>query len=175
MPPRYGAIVDALGRPLKADEITAINALAVSEWTDWLDGARELPYRVALSRVRALVPQVLPDVPSEAVLTSCFGLKAGDARKLRKEFWDDRAKRLSFLKQAVKSVKLTYSAAGVTYEVVEVADYLVADLEEKEEKARQILGTAFVPLIKKSARPAPGAYDWAIEKKVRATILTLLG
>jgi len=174
MPPKYTAIVDALGRSLTPQEMDAINALAVAEWTGWLDGQFEIPYKTALARIRALVPKPLPDVPSEAVLTSCFGLKTADARRLRREFWDDRTKRLAMLKQSVQKVKLTYTTGGSTFEVVEVADYLVDDLEEKEEKARHTLGTNFVPLIRKSPRPGPGAYDWAIEQAVRATILALL-
>jgi hypothetical protein len=171
--PSFGALEEALGRSLTATEMDKVKALAVQDWTGWLDGAEVLPYEVALARMRMLVPGLLPDVPTEAVLTACFGLNAALARKLRREFIGERPRRLQLLKNALKG-KDTEQRGGLDYVIVEIPDYLSADLDERAEKAAQQMQASFVSPTKRYPRPRPGFYDWAIEKDTLAKIKTLL-
>jgi hypothetical protein len=169
----FVALEEALGRVLTAAEIDRVKTLASEDWMNWLDKGERLPYGVALARMRMLVPEILPDVPSEAVLTACFGLGQSEARRLRREFIGDRARRLDLLKKALKT-KDTEERGGLDYAVVEVPDYLSADLEERAEKAAKEMGGDFISPTKRYPRPRPGFYNWAIEKNALATIKKLL-
>jgi len=169
----FVALEEALGRSLTSAEIDKVKNIAAEDWTNWLDNSEALPYEVALARMRMLVPGILPDVPSEAVLTACFGLNANLARKLRREFIGDRARRLDLLKKALKT-KDTEERSGLEYAIVEVPDYLSADLEERAEKAAQQMGNSFVSPAKRYPRPRPGLFTWAIEKQTLGVIKTLL-
>lgn len=169
----FVALEEALGRELSAAEVDQVKALAAKDWSNWLDKGEAVPYDIALTRMRMLVPSLLPDVPTEAVLTACFALGPNLARRLRREFIGDRARRLDLLKRALKA-KDREEKGGLEYAIVEVADYLSADLDERAEKASQDMGGDFVSPVKRTTRPRPGFYTWAIETNTLAAIRKLL-
>jgi len=175
---KRNALEQAVGSDLAPDWEKRVDALAVEEWRDWL-GGEEVPYDIAILRLRALLQEsLLPDVPTEAVLNTCFGLTQTQAKKARKEILTDVGRRYAKLKKALQSpVKETAKFVGRKVHRYAIEDFLEQDLLERSEKVEADFKRQRLPYQapeKVRGHPRAGWDFWDIESRLVGGLLRIL-
>jgi hypothetical protein len=176
--PKRNALEQAVGPGLVAGWEKRIEALAIRDWQSWLEGD-EVPYEVAILRLRALLDEgLLPDVPTEAVLNTCFGLSAAHSKKARKEILTDIGRRYSKLKKSLQNpVKQTSMFVTRKVHRYEIEDFLEADLLERSEKVEADFKRQRLPYKapeKVRGHPRAGWDFWDIESRLVGGLLKIL-
>jgi len=176
---KRNALEQAVGPALATDWEKRVDALATRDWRAWLEG-EDVPYEIALRRLRLLLDDgVLPEVPTEAVFNTCFGLSAAHSKKARKEILlVDTARRYRKLKKALQSpVKETEKFLNRKVHRYEIEDFLEADLLERSEKVEADFKRQRLPYKapdKIRGHPRPGWDYWDVESRLVGGLLAIL-
>jgi hypothetical protein len=176
---KRNALEQAVGPVLANDWQKRVDDLAIRDWGAWLEG-EDVPYEVALNRLRLLLEDgVLPEVPTEAVFNTCFGLSASLSKKARKEILLlDTPRRYRKLKKALQSpVKETEKFLGRKVHRYEIEDFLEADLNERSEKVEADFKRQRLPYKapeKVRGHPRPGWDYWDVESRLVGGLLVIL-
>ncbi len=175
---KRNALEQAVGPALASDWAKRVDELATRDWHSWLEG-EDVPYEVALKRLRLLLDDGVPDVPTEAVLNTCFGLSPAHSKRARKEILlADTPRRYRKLKTALQHpAKEIEKFLGRKAHRYEVEDYLEPDLLERSEKVEADFKRQRLPYKapeKVRGHPRPGWDYWDIESRLVSGLLAIL-
>jgi hypothetical protein len=152
-----------------------VDALARDDWTDWLEGTQEVPYEVARYRLRKLLENgLLPGVPTEATLITCFRLSHAHAKRARRELVEDSALRWKTLSDALKA-PLENLPKWQNRKVGKygVPDYVEADLLERSEFVESKI-KPYRPPTRERGGPRPGWKHYSLDERLVAELMKVL-
>jgi hypothetical protein len=153
-----------------------VDALAHDDWREWLEGDQELPYDVARYRLRKLLQAgLLPSVPTEATIRTCFRLSPAHARRARRELVEDSALRWKTLRDAIdKSIKDGLPKwQNRKVSLYGLPDYVEPDLLERSEFVEPKI-SPYRPPSRERGSPRPGWKHYSLDERLVAELKKVL-